>query len=195
MNHPQNSISLWKDVPNLKWLAVWPAGTTLKKNIGFYAVGMHAPSSDLCGRRPRKIIGWEGILRKIVSCLGEWFRISKDFFIFANEVGPWNPTFCDIWAWFKKKLTLQIGVVPHQMTVAFFCQLVLQLEISSRDLMEKDGQQQAAVDFIKSSGGWWLAIGGTMVPSRMFCFRRWNDMGILRANYAQVAELFSWIWL
>ena len=114
------------------------------------------------------------------SCHAWWMiRISKDFFIFANEVGPWNPTFCDIWAWFKKKLTLQIGVVPHQMTVAFFCQLVLQLEISSRDLMEKDGQQQAAVDFIKSSGGWWLAIGGTMVPSRMFCFRRWNDMGIL----------------
>ena len=54
----------------------------------------------------------------------------------------------------QKKLTLQIGVVPHQMTVAFFCQLVLQLEISSRDLMEKDGQQQFFVDFIKSSGGW-----------------------------------------
>ena len=36
----------------------------------------------------------------------------------------------------------------------FLSVLQLQLEISSRDLMEKDGQQQAAVDFIKSSGGW-----------------------------------------
>ena len=35
----------------------------------------------------------------------------------------------------------------------FLSVLQLQLEISSRDLMEKDGHQQAAVDFIKSKWG------------------------------------------
>ena len=126
-----------------------------------------------------KSYGWREFSAKSFLLLGEWFEFRRIFFFreWGRAMKSYFLSDMDF-AWFNF-LSLQIGV-PQQMTVAFFCRfssfsLRYQVEISWRKMVSN---KQLWISS-NQNGGWWLAIGGTMVPSRMFCFRRWNDMGIL----------------
>ena len=141
MNHPQNSISLWKDVPNLKWLAVWPAGNTLKKNIGFYAVGMHAQVATFAdGGLEKSSVAREFSAK---SCHGWWMiRISKDFLFSRMRSGHEILLFATFEHGSKKNWPSKLGWFPTRWQSHFFVNwyssLRYQVEISWRKMVSNN---------------------------------------------------------